>query len=96
MRLEEALNILRVHKEEIAAFGVTSLSIFGSVARGEAHPDSDIDLLVEFGMPVGLFKFVRLKNYLEELLGCRVDLAMVEALRVQMREQILKEAVRAA
>lgn len=96
MRLDDVLRILREHREEIASYGVTSLSIFGSVARGEAGPESDIDVLVEFGVPVGLFKFVRLKSYLEDLLGRRVDLGMVGALREEMREQILREAVRAA
>ena len=96
MRLDDVLRILKEHREEIAGYGVTSLYIFGSVARGEAGPESDVDMLVEFGVPIGLFKFVRLKDYLERLLGRRVDLAMVGALREQMREQILREAVRAA
>ncbi len=96
MPLDEVLRILREHREEIAGFGVTSLSVFGSVARGEAGPGSDVDLLVEFGVPVGLFQFVRLKNYLEKLLGRRVDLATIEALRESMRDQVLREAVRAA
>ena len=96
MQLEEALTILRENRNEIAAYGVTSISIFGSVARGEAGPGSDIDLLVEFGCPIGLFKFVRLKNYLEGILDSKVDLAMVEGLRAQMRDKVLKEAVRAA
>jgi uncharacterized protein len=96
MPLYEVLHILREHREEIAGFGVTSLSVFGSVARGEAGPESDVDMLVEFGAPIGLFGFVRLKDYLESILGRRVDLAMVGALREQMRERILREAVRAA
>jgi predicted nucleotidyltransferase len=96
MLLEDALRILREHWEEIASFGVTSISVFGSVARGEAGPDSDVDILVEFGVPVGLFKFVRFQRYLESLLGRRVDLATPGALREQMREQVLREAVHAA
>ncbi|MBI2939989.1 MAG: nucleotidyltransferase family protein [Chloroflexi bacterium] len=76
--------------------GDTSLSLFGSVARDEAGPESDVDLLVEFSAPVGLFRFVRLRNYLEQLLGRRVDLAMIEAIREPMREQVLRDAVHAA
>jgi len=53
---------------------VKSLILFGSVARNEARPDSDVDLLVEFDRPVGLFTFVRLKRYLEEILDSTVDL----------------------
>ncbi len=96
MPLDEVLRILRQHRGEIASYGVTSLSIFGSVARGEAGPESDVDVLVEFGVPVGLFEFVRFQQFLEKLLGQRVDLATVGALRENMREQILREAVRAA
>ena len=55
MRRDDALAILGAHHEEIAAFGVSALSLFGSVARDEAGPQSDADLLVEFGHPAGLF-----------------------------------------
>lgn len=96
MHLDEALRILAEHREEIAGYGVTSLFVFGSVARGEAGPESDVDVLVEFGAPIGLFQFVRLKDYLESVLGRQVDLAMPGALREQMRDRILSEAVRAA
>lgn len=96
MSLEEVLRIIREHRDEIAGYGVTSLSIFGSVARGEAGPRSDVDVLVEFGVPVGLFHLVKFQHYLERLLGRRVDLATIGALRENMREQILQEAVRAA
>jgi predicted nucleotidyltransferase len=48
MRRDEALAILTAHQEELKEYGVKSLAIFGSVARDEARPDSDVDLLVEF------------------------------------------------
>ncbi|MCL5958465.1 MAG: nucleotidyltransferase domain-containing protein [Chloroflexi bacterium] len=59
MRLEEVLRTIRERREETAGFGVASLSVFDSMARGEAGPDGDVDILVEFRVPVGLFKFVR-------------------------------------
>jgi predicted nucleotidyltransferase len=96
MRLEEALRILKEHREEIPEFGVTSLSVLGSVARNEARPESDVNILVEFGVPMGYFGLARLQRYLEGLLGRKVDLATVGALREKMREQVLREAVRAA
>lgn len=77
-------------------FKVKSLSIFGSVARGEARDDSDIDILVEFSGPIGLLEFVRLKRLLGTLLGSRVDLVTAGALKKQLREKILAEAIRAA
>jgi predicted nucleotidyltransferase len=75
---------------------VKSISIFGSVARGEAREDSDVDILVEFDRRVGLLAFVGLKLELERLLGRPVDLVTPSGLRSWMREAVLKEAVRAA
>ncbi len=66
------------------------------MARDEAEPASDVDILVEFGEPVGLFEFVALKNYLEGILGSPVDLVTEDALKRQLRDRILEEAVPAA
>jgi predicted nucleotidyltransferase len=97
MRRDEALRIIAQHAAELREqHAVKTLSIFGSVARDEAREDSDVDVLVEFSKPVGLFKFSRLQIYLEQLLGSKVDLATESALRDFMRPQILKEAIRAA
>jgi len=97
MRRDDALKILGDHAEALRTkYGVQSLSIFGSVARDEARPDSDIDILVEFARPVGLFAFGRLQDELSELLGCAVDLATPRALHHRLRERILREAIRAA
>jgi predicted nucleotidyltransferase len=75
---------------------VRSLELFGSVARGEARADSDVDLLVEFDGPVGLFHFFRVQRRLEEILGARVDLVMRDAVKPQLRERMFAEAIRAA
>ena len=96
MKRDDAIRILASHKNDLARFKVKTLSIFGSVARDEAQTGSDIDLLVEFSEPVGIFEFLDLKDFLEEILQIRVDLATQEALKKQLREQILKEAIRAA
>ena len=82
-------------RSELADLGVRSLDLFGSVARGEASTDSDVDLLVEFNRPIGLFHFFRVQQRLEEILGARVDLVMRDAVKPQLRERILAEAVRA-
>ena len=92
----EILQVLQEHRDEMRQRGVKSLYLFGSIARGEASADSDVDLLVEFEQPVGLFAFLGLKRHLEELLSRRVDLATAAALREQFREEVLREAVRAA
>lgn len=95
MRRHEALPFLAEQREEITQFGVKSLAIFGSVARDEARPESDVDVLVEFNVPVVLFEFVDLQMYLESLLNRRVDLATPDGLRQPLRYGILKEAMRA-
>jgi hypothetical protein len=70
--------------------------VFGSVARDEAGPESDIDVLVTFDRPVDLFDVVELQDYLANALGCKVDIATPGGLRTEMREHILGEAVRVA
>lgn len=87
---------LKSHKRQLKKFGVRSISLFGSIARNQARKRSDIDLLVDFEKTIGLFEFIRLKLYLEELLSRKVDLVTPEALRKELRENILKEAIRAA
>mgnify|MGYP001563976568 CR=1 FL=1 len=96
MSLDEVKKKLAGNRTELDRFGVKSLSIFGSFARGQAGAASDVDLLVEFSIPVGLFAFIRLKHHLETLLGLRVDLVTPDALKESLREAILKEAIRAA
>jgi predicted nucleotidyltransferase len=95
VRREEALRLLAEHREELTAMGAASLSLFGSVARDEAGPDSDVDILIELGSPMGLFELGRIQIRLEEILGQRVDLVMPEGLRPRLRARVLAEAVRA-
>ncbi|BAS54123.1 MULTISPECIES: nucleotidyltransferase family protein [Leptolyngbya] len=95
MRQQEALAVLANHQTTLKSFGVKSLMLFGSVARDEGRTDSDVDLLVEFDRPVGLFTFVRLKRYLEEILECPVDLGTPDSLKPYLREPVFREAIRA-
>lgn len=93
MELDSISQLLKTHQTELDQRGVKSLAVFGSVARGEASEQSDLDVLVEFDRPVGLFDFIRLKYYLEELTRRRVDLVTPDALRPALRDSILNEAV---
>lgn len=95
MTREEVQRRLSAASEELAKLGVRRLDIFGSVARGEAGPASDVDLIVDFDRPVGLFHFFRVQRRLEQLLGRGVDLVMRDAVKPQLRDRILGEAVRA-
>jgi len=101
MKLNDALKILREHQKDLLVrHGVRSIALFGSVSRkeeeNEASDTSDVDVLVEFNKPVGLFAFAHTRRYLSELLGCEVDLVTPMALRPEMRERILSEAIHAA
>ena len=96
MNLEEVRHIVQKHRQELQALGVASLMVFGSVARHEEGPDSDVDMLVEFSRPTGLFGLIRLRLFLEEQLECRVDLGTPDSLRPGIRKAALAEAVRVA
>lgn len=96
MNCKKVLQILAEHRNEIESrFDVASLSLFGSVAREEATEGSDIDILVTFIETPGIFGFLELKAYLEKILECSVDLVTKNALKKQLREQILQESVHA-
>ncbi|KAB8334269.1 nucleotidyltransferase [Scytonema tolypothrichoides VB-61278] len=95
MKRDEVLAIVTAHRQQLQAMGVKSLELFGSVARDEAGPDSDVDFLVEFDRPVGLFDFSKVRLYLEDVLGCSVDMGTQNALREHLREPVLKDVIRA-
>jgi uncharacterized protein len=92
--IEEIRKILQTHKEELhQMYQVKEIGIFGSFVTGEFKETSDVDILVEFWEPVGLIKFVKLKNYLSDLLGVYVDLVMKRALKPRISRRILAEVV---
>ena len=94
MNLEEIRTILSRHQAELRVMGVGSLAVFGSAARNEARPDSDVDLLVEFDRPIGLFHFVDVQQRLSGLLGgIEVDLVMRDSVIEELKEDIYGEAV---
>jgi predicted nucleotidyltransferase len=91
--------IIRILSEQRSAFdrlGIESLSLFGSVVRGEDRPESDVDILVKFKSKATFDRFMELKFLLEDLLGGRVDLVTRKALRPSMRPGIEQEAIRVA
>jgi predicted nucleotidyltransferase len=96
MRRDETIRALKQHGEELTQdFGVTSLALFGSVARDEATEVSDVDLLIELdGRPVGLFHLAKLHARLCELLHVKhVDLVLRDSIDPALEEDILGEAV---
>jgi predicted nucleotidyltransferase len=86
--------ILREKKAYLAGtYHVRSIGIFGSCRRGEEHEGSDVDILVEFSEVPGIFGFIRLEQYLSELLGRKVDLVEVSALKPRIGRRIKNEVI---
>ena len=94
LRAEEVLALLREHKATMAdRFGVVDIALFGSTARDEAKPDSDIDVLVRLDERPGWTRTFDLEAYLEELLGRPVDLVVEPSLRSEIRPKVEADAL---
>jgi uncharacterized protein len=95
MDRESVLAILRHHAPELQAAGLLHLRVFGSVARGQATAQSDVDLLAEFDRPqhMTLVTLGSLESRLSALLRRRVELSSAEWMREPIRERVLAEAV---
>ena len=95
--LDQVLETLRAHQGELRSFGVAHAAVFGSVARGEAGADSDIDVLVELDRerPMGIFEYARLKLYINELFDGASDVVNRRTLKPLLRDSILNDAVNA-
>ncbi len=88
--------MVQFDENRLAAFcrhhGITRLRLFGSAVRGEERPDSDIDLIADFGVPIGFFELIRAENALAEFFGRPVDLLTEPALSRFMRDAVLESA----
>jgi predicted nucleotidyltransferase len=94
VRRAEAIEFFAAHLDDLRRLGICSLVVFGSVARDEARPDSDLDLIAEFDRPIGYLGLARVQHELERLLGCRVDLATPGMIRSEFRDRLYEGAVR--
>ena len=94
MNRDQVLTLLADSKPALAArYGVIRLALFGSTARGTASPASDIDILVAFDGIASSARYFGVQFYLEDVLGCPVDLVTEKALRKELRPFIEQEAV---
>lgn len=92
MLFNKAEKILKTHQKDLTKLGANTMAIFGSVANNQSKKKSDIDILIEFDAKKGLFGFVHLKDYLEDLLHCEVDLVTKKGLHPALKERILSES----
>ncbi len=95
--LDNVLDKLRAHESELRRLGVSHAAVFGSVARGEARADSDIDVLVELDRDrsLGIFQYARLKLTINEILNGAGDVVNRRTLKPLLRDSILRDAVHA-
>jgi uncharacterized protein len=94
---QDVLKILQQNRDRLKTLGVRKIGLFGSFVRGEQHPDSDIDLLVEFEAGQKTFDaFMELSFLLEEVFQRRIELVTVESLSHYIGPHILKEVEYAA
>ncbi len=95
--MKEIEKILKTLRENMPVlrekYKVKTLGVFGSYVRGEQKKSSDLDLLVEFQEPVGLFKFMELEEFLERSTGVKIDLVSKKALKPRIGKHILDEVI---
>jgi predicted nucleotidyltransferase len=90
---DDVLAILRAHREDLDGYEVESLRLFGSMARGDSSANSDVDLLVRFRRTPSFSGFMRLRIFLEDLLGLKVDLVTESGLREEVRPFVEGDAI---
>lgn len=92
MDLTEILSRKEEIKNIAEKYGAHNVRVFGSFVRGEAHPESDVDFLIDLERGRSFFDRVSIQLELEEMLGCRVDVVSARGLKARVRERVLEEA----
>ena len=93
---KQVVKRIQANQARLTELSVASLSLFGSVARGDSTEDSDIDLLVRFDGSASFDRYMDLKLFLEDLLERRVDLVTEQALREEIRAHVQQDLLRVA
>ncbi|RKZ33911.1 nucleotidyltransferase [bacterium] len=90
--IEDIKKIIKRNKKELKEkYGLIEIGVFGSYVRGEQDENSDVDILVEVERPMGFVKFIKLENYLSQILGIKVELVTKKALKPYIGKRILQE-----
>ena len=92
MGADDVIQRVSALRDQLNALGVARLALFGSVMRGEAGPDSDIDVLVDLPEPSGLRQLANIRNVIEDAVGRTVDLGTVASLKPEVRASVMAEA----
>jgi uncharacterized protein len=95
MDRRDAIEVLRRHQDDLRAHGIVHAALFGSIARGEAGPQSDLDILIELdpALTLDIFAYVELKRYVADLFGGRVDVVDKDALKPHLRQPVSADAI---
>jgi predicted nucleotidyltransferase len=93
--LQHVLETLRAHENDLRRLGVSHAAVFGSVARGEAGAESDVDVLVDLdeNRPMGIFEYARVKLYIDEILEGSSDVVNRRTLKPLLRANVLHDAI---
>ena len=95
MNVRDALNMLRQHESELRARGVSHAAVFGSIARGDARPDSDLDIMIDTdpAARITVFDYVGLKEYIAGLFDVPVDVVSRDGLKPHLRPAATQDAL---
>ena len=92
--LKKIKEVIKGHSDNLKkTYHVKNIGIFGSIARGDSHKTSDIDILVELSQPVSFFEFIDLEDYLKKIPKRKVDVVTKNALKSAIKDDILAETV---
>jgi hypothetical protein len=92
--MEKIIELIRKNKDSLKnTYNIEKIGIFGSFAKDNQNDSSDIDILVEFSEPIGYFKFIELEQFLEKVLGKKVDLATKNSLKLSIKKEVLKDTI---
>jgi len=94
IELQKDLRVISEHRQMLRKkYFVAQIGIFGSVAKGFSRAGSDVDIVVEFSKPIGMFQFLELEEYLSAVLGKKVDLVTKQSLKPLIKAEILSSTV---
>jgi len=92
---QDVIDILRRNQDALRARGVLHAALFGSLARGEEHPGSDIDIVIDLApdLAIDVYQYVGLKNYIEDLFPSPVDVVDRDTIKPLIRDSVIKESI---